>query len=179
MSDWPLLVASKSLEWEKVGIQVLGAPAAAVTFSGIDDTYRRFMLVVYVVNDANNKNVWVRFNSDSGNNYAQQRLNADSTTVDAARVTGQSKIHIDLGIGLLASQAMNLSLFVAKPTAADKARVIYQTGFSGTGPAIVLGLGGAEWDNTSALLTSVAIVANSNNFAAGTRVAITAARNTV
>ena len=155
------------MAWTEIETQTLTTTAASVVFSTGLSGYKFFRLTVYIVNDASDKNILLRFNNDSGGNYSYQRISAGSTTVDGARSTGATFINLTSAT-LVASQDLSCSILVAKPSASVKAQAIAQVGYQGSGDVIRLVLDGGEWDNTSDALTRIDIIASANNFAAGT-----------
>lgn len=155
------------MTWELVEYQVLGSAASTVTFSSGLSGYGFFRLTGYVVNDANAKSIYLRFNSDATNEYKYQYASADSTTVAGARATGQAQIDIDGDMTLAVSNNGSFNAIVAKPSASVVGQAISQAGLDS---APELALVGAEWDETAAALTQIVLLSSSGNFATGTSV---------
>lgn len=152
------------MTWELIEQIDLAAPASSIVLDEGLDGYAFYRLTVYVANDANSKSVFLRFNNDSGANYAQQYVLAASTTVSGARVTGQSQLALQ-GATLAASEEASLVALIAKPSATQPAQVVLQSGVNAS-PA--LALAGGEWDNVADLISRIDVLASSNNLAAGT-----------
>ena len=149
--------------------QVLGSAAASITFNtGLTD-YTKFRLTVYVVNDGSAKIPNVRFNADSGTNYAYQYLDVTSTSVGSARSTGQTVI--PLAVSSTAANSTSMFTFeVSKPLATTPARTTSNSAvMSGGGPVILMDILAGEWNNTSDLISSIAVLASAGNFDTGTR----------
>ena len=161
--------------WEWIDTQVLGGDAASVSFTPLSDEYRRWIVSVYIVNDANAKGVNLRFNGDSGTNYAYQDLSATSTTVAVSRITGFSAIQSGAG-SIAASSVGQIVYVISKPAAGVVARVTAGLSKDIVTDGIALNAIGGEWTNVAALITRIDVLAVSNNFAAGTRVVLFGAR---
>ena len=150
------------MAWQRIGYSVLGSPAASISIS-VPTPYDFYRVTAYIVNDANAKDVYVRFNADSGANYSYQTIDANSTTIAGARATGQAQVSATI-TDLAANGEASFVAIVAKPASGVKAQMV---GFAGQNASPSLTLDGAEWDNTADEVTSVALVASSNSFAAG------------
>lgn len=155
------------MAWTEIDYQVLAAPASSVTFSTGLSTYKFFRLTGYVLNDANAKGVLFSINSDTTNaNYARQMIEASSTTITGLRNTGSSATARALHrTDLAANQAASLTIILAKPSASVKGQLLNQFG-NNASPVLVLN--GYEWNNTADGVTALSIIAETNNFAAGT-----------
>ena len=150
------------MAWERIGYEVLGSAAASISIS-VPTPYGFYRITAYIANDANAKDVYVRFNADPGANYSYQTIDANSTTIAGARATGQAQVSATI-TDLAANGEASFVAVVAKPAAGVKGQMV---GFAGQNASPSLTLDGAEWNNTAAEITSVALVASSNNFAAG------------
>lgn len=150
--------------------------AAASIQAGVSTDYRRFRLTLYVVKDATDGAVSVRFNSDSGANYAWQEVKAVDTAVSGARSTAQAAITVNQAI-----DADDTGLYlveVEKPLASTTGRCTATASLidnAGT-PAIEVFAVSGEWSNTSDLISSIAVLASAGNFAAGTRLLVEGAK---
>jgi len=153
------------MAWERIGYEVLGSAAASISIS-VPTPYDFYRCTFYIVNDANVKAGYLRFNADSGANYSYQQIYGQAASVGGGRTTGATQIN-PINIALEASETANFTLIVAKPAAGVKAQVVSQAGVETTAPGIGLSLIGGEWNNTAAEITSVALVASSNNFDTG------------
>lgn len=157
--------------WTEIESTTLGSAASSISFTtGLAD-YKFFRLTAYIQNDANAKQVYVRFNNDSGSNYSYQNIRGTGTTVDGARATGQAQILPAPTSNLAASEQASYSLIIAKPAAGVKAQVVSRAGNNaGVGANVILELVGGEWNNTADAISRIDVLASSNNFAAGTSI---------
>ena len=149
--------------WTEIESTTLASAAASVSFTTGLSGYKFFRLTIYIVNDANSKQVYLRFNNDSGSNYTWQRITGSSTSVTGNRATGEAQIAIQQTMA--ASQSNSYQCLISKPAAGVKAQVTVQAG-QDTSPVLILV--GGEWDNTADLISRIDVLASSNNFAAGT-----------
>lgn len=179
MSDWSLAPAGPSLEWEHIDTQVLSAAAAAITFSGIDTTYRRFRVLCAQLKDASGaaSAVTTRLNNDSGSNYAYQRLSGDGATAAAARTSGTTAWSTDVTTddndsGLLVWE-------ITKPAAGMTGSAVGRLAFYLTGVGILLALLAGEWNNTADLISRIDLMMGSGQFNTGTRVTLGGARDSL
>lgn len=153
------------MSWVKIDSTTLESAAASVTFSSGLSGYKFFRLTAYFAKDGTVGEVRIRFNGDTGTNYAAQRVYAQSTSVSGQRVTGQTSLDLSMNIG--ANNVASASILVAKPAASLKAQVTWQHGVA-VSPS--LGLLGGEWNNTSELIDEITLLSSSANFAAGTSI---------
>lgn len=154
------------MTWTLIESQTLGSAASSVTFSSGLSSYKFFRLSGYVVNDTSAKTASLRLNGDSGANYARQSVSAISTTVAGARETGQPSIGLGYG-SIAASGAATIAAIIAKPSSATKAQVVEEMGYEfSSGVALVLN--GGEWNDTSNLISSIALAPSAGSFATGT-----------
>jgi len=152
----------------------LTSAAAAITLSGIDTDYRRFRLTIYTVSGGTNTATWIRLNSDSGSNYAKQRVEANATTVGGARFTGQTAIQPING-GSLAANSSDIEVVeIEKPATGTPARWTSKSSYMNhTASAIVYEASSGEWNNTADLIDTITVVAIiASDFAIGTRVVL-------
>jgi len=151
------------MAWERIGYEVLGSASASISIS-VPTPYDFYRVTAYFANDANTKDVYLRFNGDSGANYTSQAINANSTSIAGARASGAAQVNL-MALGTMgASENGGTSIIVAKPAAGVKGQAV---GVTGQNAAPILELTGAEWNNTTDEITAVSIVASSNNFDTG------------
>lgn len=148
--------------------QVLGAPAASISFAGLDTANKMFRSTFYIVNDANNKALWLRLNNDGGANYDMQSLRGNGAAVSASRPVGQTKVILDNGFNVLANEHATLEIIVAKQQAGDEAMLLAVSTQVDGGPVLVNLHTAAIWNNVLALISRQDVLASANNFAAGT-----------
>lgn len=145
---------------------VLGSAAASITFNTGLTNYTKFRLTLYVIKDGSGGSIQLRFNGDSGTNYARQSLLASATLVQGARATGQTSISNQ---NAQTASAAGLHLFeISKPLTTTPARVIYPCSYI-AGGSVVLDEVVGEWNNTADAISSISVLSSSGNFAANTR----------
>jgi len=144
--------------------QVLGSAAASITFNDLGG-YTKFRLTVYGIKGTSNGNILIRFNGDTGTNYAYQQLTANATTFPGERNTGQTSLSheyaVDTGSPFL------LTVEVAKPLTTTPGRATYQLASMQT--SIMYEADAGQWTNTADLIASLSLSASAGNFAANTR----------
>jgi hypothetical protein len=152
---------------------VLGADAASISFTSIPSGFRNLQLVLTArgTTAAQNILVQMRFNNDTGNNYDQQAVNADDTTLTGGRNTGVSAI--DLFSAPAASATANrfglVECVIGSYKATDKHKPVVsnaKAANAGTGAIIWRNTSG-RWNSTSAI-NRVDVFPASGNFLAGT-----------
>lgn len=156
MAVWPTVASATVLEMDLIATTTLGAPAAAITISGISNEYCVFELVGWWLLGTND-NVGIRFNNDSGANYEYEQGNASNATVSSQRVTASASIL------LLAS--LDTSTVGAFTATFSKPAVSMRAGFIGwwsfiQSAVLVLQFTGGSWINTTDLITRVDMFTN-------------------
>lgn len=164
--------ATAGAAWTVIDSETLAAPASSISFTGIDTTYKMFRITAYIVKDGTDGLVQLRMNNDSGANYDAQRLRGDSTTVDAARATGDTSINCNRNGESGLSQT--LEIVVAKQVAGSPAMVLWDQVMldnAGTPAMNKFNIAG-RWNNTADLISRIDLIASAGNFAAGTVVVL-------
>ncbi len=169
----PPLSVEADVLWEKNDEQTLAAPAAAVTFSGINTAFTFLRLTGYLVNDANASAFVIRVNNDSGANYDMQNVDANGGAGVATRTTGQNEFAQRLGMA--ASQEALFTALLAKPVAGDQAQAIYWDSVENAA-GIVLNLMADQWNNTGALISRLDVLKLANNLDTETRILLEGAK---
>lgn len=127
-----------------------GSPVSSVSFQSIDSNFRFFRITCFFGSNAGNA-LYLRFNNDSGNNYATQVISAGTTTVSAFRQSAQPQIITDSG-GVLTGHPHVCTMVVSKTLTTVKAAVTGQT--TREDPPTWINFGGM-WANTSALINRI------------------------
>jgi hypothetical protein len=144
----------------------LGSSASSVTFSSISQNYRDLILVVTGKTSTNGPDsVLIRFNSDSGSNYAYVRMLGTGTT--ASSYSGADN---GIAIGIV-SNTTNQSTFIASImdySATDKHKTALSR--SGLVDGFIFASAG-RWSNTAAI-TSVQIIEPTQTLSAGMTLAL-------
>lgn len=136
----------------------LSSSASSVTFSSIPATYRDLVLVISGTTTTD-KDIWARFNGDTGTNYSGVRMlgNGSSTVSDSQ--TGQT--FADLG-GMTTTQS-DAIVNIMDYSATDKHKTTVHR--NNKGAAYTLARAN-RWASTSAI-TSVAVIASTGLFGSG------------
>lgn len=152
--------------------QLTGA-AASVSFATGLSGFTKFFLLCYIANDANAKVVYLRFNNDSGANYAQQMVYAEGTTVGGYRHTGATQLQVDgVGTTIAANKAAVIVVEVSKPVAGEVARATLRMASDSNVVGVSLASVAGEWTNTADLINRIDILTNANNITTGTRIVL-------
>ena len=142
---------------------VLAAPAAAITFSGIDTANKMFRLSYFVLKDATPADLNIRFNNDVGANYDYERLDGAGAAVNAARVAAQTLIDLDARGAIAANGRNTGEVLVAKQQAGDEAMIVASHVFDKNGDAEVSGHIAAIWNDTGALISRIDLLVGAGN----------------
>ena len=81
--------------YEPIATTTLGSATATVTFNSFANTFTDLIIVFKGGMDSAADNLYVRFNSDSGNNYSSTRLHGNGTSASSDRASNASRINID------------------------------------------------------------------------------------
>lgn len=147
----------------------LTATASSISFQNIDTSFKKFFLLALVQNDANAKILYMRLNNDSGLNYNNQTLAANNTTITGQLVAGHPNIMIDNNNGSI--QANDRAFFIVdfvKPSTSLIARFVTMHGNSAIGNTPRYETNAGNWNNTTASINRVDIIASVGNMAAKT-----------
>lgn len=157
-----------------VGEEVLASAAATIDFTSIAATHRHLRLVISGRSDAaaNNDNLSLRFNNDSGTNYESQRLFASGSTVSGSRSVNATGLDVALLVGDSAAANTASSLVVDVP---DYAGTTFNKSAhsrslqnpSGSSNNVVMDNYSGIWRSTAAI-SRVTLVLASGQFMAGT-----------
>lgn len=140
-----------------------------ITFSSIPSTYTHLQIRGIMLNTpGSGDNMSVRFNSDSGSNYAYHQLTGDGAS---AAATGASSVTLMLGAYHTATQygATVIDILDYKNTSKNKTmRTLHGSDANGSGFVI---LRSGLWMNTNAI-TSISLLAGSGNWTTATTFAL-------
>lgn len=177
MTDWtPPADNSGSLEWEHIATTVLASPAVSISFTGFSTDYRMFRLPAFFIKDATTQTINLRFNNDSGNNYAYQTLLGDGA-LSGARQTAFNAIQMPSSI-TANSFALYRHQTISKPSATTIARVDGLV-TKIVGGAVVLQAFVGLWTNVSGLLERIDLLSVSGSLDTGSRATLGGARNSL
>jgi hypothetical protein len=139
--------------YEPIATQTLGSAAATVTFSSISGSYTD-LVIVSNLGIASNQYPFIRFNSDSGNNYSTTDLYGNGTSALSSRAyITQAQIWISLDVpastGIETNFIVNLQNYSNSTTYKTALSRFNATAY---GTTATVGL----WRNTAAI-TSITI----------------------
>ncbi len=158
-----------SMVW--IASQTLSSTATSVTFSSIPQTFTHLQLRCFVRSDrvSTSDNIYFRFNSDAGNNYAFHYLEGNGASVSAGGAPSTSVM-----LGALTSSTATANTYginvvdVLDYSSSNKNKTIRNlAGFdlNGSGTAFIWS---GMWMNTAAI-TTFNVLANVGSFIAGSR----------
>jgi hypothetical protein len=157
--------------YELIESSILTTSTSSVTFSSIPSDYKHLQLrIVYRgANAGNGLTSQLRFNSDSGSNYAYHRLQGDGSTVVSSAFTSQTEIDLpaQTANGATASSFGGAVVDILDYASTSKNTTVRTLGGrASTSSGIDLRSG--LWINTAAV-TSVFIGSYTLNFMSGSR----------
>ena len=163
------LTSDISGDWQQLGETILSGNSTTIDVSSFSARLD-LRIVVSIVGEDSGANIKLRFNGDTGTNYADRK----STNLGAtSAVTGATHILIH---GASSSNRSNAFIDVTNRAANEKLVTWHyastaNTAGSGTAPDEVVGVG--KWANTSDQITTVNIVnLAGSNFQSGSRVTV-------
>lgn len=142
--------------------ETLTSAQPAVTFSSIPGTYTDLIIIVQGTTTTGNANVFLRFNSDTGNNYSFTGLGGSGGAAVSQRSSNANAIqteyygYFDQTIGNRIIHIMNYANTTTYKT------VVGRGNNSNNGASAIVGL----WRNTSAI-TSVTVIDGNTTFTPG------------
>jgi hypothetical protein len=80
--------------YDSLATVTVGTAVSTVTFAGIPNTYKHLQLRYITRNDTAAYYVILRFNGDSGNNYANHQLSTDGATVSSGGTATTPQIYL-------------------------------------------------------------------------------------
>jgi hypothetical protein len=169
-----LSAASSGSSFELIESQILGSTAATITFSSLgtySSVYKHLQLR-FVAGNTNAltdmDNVRVRFNGDSGNNYAHHRLWRNASSVSSYSATSQSGALAGLvGRGSATIFAANIVDILDAYSSTKNTTIRALTGGYSASQQLI-GLNSGLWINTASL-TSIELSNFSDSFRIGSR----------
>lgn len=91
-------------------VNVGSAGASTITFSSIPDTYKHLQIRATELNSAADDSIYIRFNGDTGSNYAWHQLYGNGSTAAAGGAGTQTRGYI--GTGAASTSASYTGTFV-------------------------------------------------------------------
>ena len=146
--------------YEKIDATTLTSTSSSVTFSSIPGTYTDLVLIQNSI-ATSEFNIWVRFNSDTGNNYSYTYIVGDGA---GGGETGRSSNYSYMDAGGVNTSPATTAIFYINNYSNT---TTFKNLFSRVGSTSkVLGMYIGMWRSTSAI-TSVTTLASSSTFASG------------
>jgi hypothetical protein len=153
--------------YEPIATTTLGTAAANITFSTIPGTYTDLRVILVATGDASaaGQAVLTRFNSDTGSNYSVTRLSGNGTSATSGRFSNIASIYTSFdGLSTTVPTFQQIDIFSYAGSTYKTCLISNNEDKNGSGYVEArVGL----WRSTSAI-TTVAVIANSGNFATGT-----------
>ncbi len=158
-----------AVTYDKIATTTLGSNTTNITFSSISGSYTDLILICQYASQISNYNFFLRFNSDSGNNYSDTVL-VGETSASSNRLSNYNSILMTqyLGAGTTLAKPgttianiMNYSNSTTNKTCLFRDNAITDAG------AMQSGAGVGLWRNTAAI-TSITFGTNSGYLVTGT-----------
>jgi len=141
----------------------LSSAQSLITFSNIPQTYTHLHVRTFVKGSANDQDVWVNFNNDTGSNYSEHRIYGNGTTVTSGGLAPSSKIEYFGRSGSGTSVFGASTVDILDYTNTNKYKTIRSlTGWDSNGSGFIMFTSG-NWRSTSAI-TSMVITPQSGTF---------------
>lgn len=153
--------------------QVLGTAAATVTFSSIPSTYKHLQIRIVGQGSSGSYELpFLRFNADTGSNYANHYLYSDGGTIASAAEANSSYVWAGWlsgsGIGSTNFGASVIDILDYSSTAKNKTvRSLAGMAYSNTNRRVQFASG--HWRNTAAVSSITLGVLATASFSAGSR----------
>jgi len=154
--------------YESIATTTVGAGGSAtITFSSIPSTYTHLQIraitqIYYTSNDYGG--AVVRFNSDTGSNYATHRLYTNGGGVYSSASTTQTSIESPFSLATPTSSAFSPNIIdILDYANTSKYKTVRSLGGYDTNGAGVVGLYSGLWQSTSAIST-ITLTAAINTF---------------
>jgi hypothetical protein len=80
--------------YDSLATTTLGAISSTITFSGISSAYTDLKIVLVATANDTGRTVWLRFNSDSANNYTIAQISGNGSAVQADEQINFSAINV-------------------------------------------------------------------------------------
>src|SRR5437879_7241850 len=154
-----------SSPFDLLGSTTLTAANATISVKGI--TVRKYLIILIYSLETATLIVDLRFNNDSGNNYAYRNSNngaADTTTVSTSAIA----------LNATSPVPSLFRIFVVNRSTQEKLVILHHIDQNTAGAANAPNRDETvgKWANTSAQITEVDVVASTSTFASGTTLAV-------
>ena len=163
--------------FESIATVTAAGGETSISFTSIPSTYKHLQirgLAKDTTNNSDDAGYSIRFNSDTGSNYAMHRLRADGTNIVAGGNANQSSMSLSYGAVASASGVANMfgvSIVdihdYASTTKNKTMRAFSGSNINSTGTTTGIALDSGLWMNKNAI-TSNTLLPDLTAFAAGT-----------
>jgi len=160
--------------YEKIASTTLGSSQSGITLSSIPATYTDLVLVFQYAQTSNSDNAFIRFNSDTGNNYRRVYGVGSPAGATTANNSSSDRIYFNPQVGsgtsLNTPGFLTINILSYANTTTYKnilARDNATKNDGGQQTAMYAG----TWDNTAAI-TSITVNTTATNLLSGTSVTI-------
>jgi hypothetical protein len=140
----------------------LGSSASSVTFSSIDQTFGDLVLVINAVFTNDGRALYIRLNSDTGNNYNQVEIQGTGSSASSGSNTNISTFQVD-GYQRLATA----TIFDYATT--NKHKSVLSRSASGSSSFPAVRAAAHRWASTAAV-TSITVQLNADNLETGSTI---------
>lgn len=158
------------IEWERLGLIELSAPAASVSFAFAGGIYRQFRLIANIEKDGSASAIGLQCNGDSGGNYSRTSFRAHSATRVTSTDVAQDRVATLAAVG--AGDRQLIQFMIEKVIAGQEATIGAESSVQSDGDGdagVQFEIIGGEWTNTTDLLESLTVLATSGDFASGSQ----------
>ena len=152
--------------YDSIATTTVSSPVSSITFSSIPATYTHLQIRGIARNSAAANDILLRFNSDSGSNYAWHVLRGDGSSATAAAVATTTGIELGVIVysGQTASVFANFVIDVLDYANTNKyktLRVLNGADVNGTG---YVTFGSGFWQSSTAVSTITLTLGGSGDF---------------
>ena len=159
--------------WEHIDTQILAASAPSIDFPGLSLAYNAFRITAFIKRQIMGVplSTGMRFNDDAGANYDLVGLVGDGVAATSGSLAGSNYavmgIFDDTHYGIAFCYIQNREAAIEKEWLC----------FGGLGSSVIMNISG-RWNNTTAKITKISLVAVVLNLLAGTQVTLEGCRFT-
>ena len=150
--------------WEEIGRTTLSSAGTTLSLSSLP--VRKYLRIFFVGIPSGSVSVRIRFNNDSGGNYAVRAINNGTSATNVSVSEGQFRATTGASMQLVTAEIVNIATsdkicsFVASGIASSSA----------TAPDISTGVN--HWDNSTDAITRIDVYTSTNNLAAGSELVV-------
>ena len=153
--------------YDAIGIVVIGSEVPTVTFTSIPQTYKHLQVRGIANNGETSgyNNQTLRFNGDTGSNYAYHSLAGDGTSATAAAASSNTRINDIFRIPATSSGIFSAFVVdILDYTSTNKTKTVRSLNGGDSNGSGWIGLHSGLWHATAAAITSMTFTSSSGNF---------------